>query len=165
MRAAPDASVAAGRVGVDAAGPDAEASGTIDLQTGVADLRFGGTRGASPPAEVADPGAVLDLIRGAVDIHSYGGQSIRGVATFRYEAVVNVERALVDVPAGRRAALEALTTKLGAPAFYVDVWVDGSRRIRRIQVPVAKTMQRPNSRERAKPDMITVDYFDYPEPG
>lgn len=165
VRAAPDASAAAGRVGVDAAGPDAESTGTLDLRTGVASLRFGGTVGATPPPEVTDPGAVLDLIRGAVDIHSYGGQAIRGVATFRYEAVVNVERALATVPASRRPALEALTAKLGVPAFYVDVWVDGGRRIRRIQVPVAKTTQRPSSRDRAKPDLITVDYFDYPEPG
>jgi hypothetical protein len=114
---------------------------------------------------VADPGAVLDLIRGAVDIRTYGGQAIRGVATFRYESVVNVERALASVPAGRRPALEALTTKLASPAFYADVWVDGSLRIRRIQLPVTKTTKRPGSRDQAKPELITVDYFGYPEGG
>ena len=105
------------------------------------------------------PLSVVDLVRGAVEVVSYGGTAVREASTFRYEIVIDVEAAVRATPEGRKAAVRHLADRLGAAAFYADVWVDGEGRIRRVQLPVDKTVQRPGNRDRSRPRLITVDLF------
>lgn len=161
VRAAADRTLAAGGARFEASTRAEQRAGTVDFD------------GPPPPAgrapaadqpELADPAAVVDLVRGAVAVESYGGAAVRGASTFRYEAVVNVERAVRATPPARRARVEALARALGSPAFYADVWVDGEGRLRRVQLPVEKTTERPAARSRAMPALVTVDFFDFDDP-
>lgn len=169
--AAPDRTVAAGPARFEASAPEAQRAGTIDFYAsgaaatstdGGTDTAAGASGGdASAHPELTDPRAVVDLIRGALAVESYGGAAVRGASTFRYEAVINVERAVLETPAARRPAMEAFARRLGAEAFYVDVWIDDAGRLRRIQLPVDKKTERPAARSRARPALVTVDFFDF----
>lgn len=161
VEAAADRTLATTGARFEVAAPDAQRAGEVDF------LRSEPVTGAGadgPPQghpELANPGAVVDLVRGAIEAVSYGGAAVRGTSAFRYETVINVERAVRETPPGRRAAMEAFARLLGAPAFYADVWVDGEGRLRRVQVPVEKTTQRPAQRARELPRLVTVDFFDF----
>ena len=155
--AAPDRTLAAGRAHYEAAAPGAQQKGEVAFGT-VPEV--GAEEGPAHP-ELANPSSVVDLVRGAVDAVSYGGSAVRGASTFRYETVINVERAVRETPAPRRAAIEAMARQLGSPAFYADVWIDGDGRLRRVQVPVEKTTERPATRSKERPALVTVDFFDF----
>lgn len=168
VRSAPDRTFAGGSAAVEGAAPDATSSGRVSLGPagggGTATpstLPLEGRGAAKGYPELANPLAMVDLVRGAVAVVAYGGVAVRGVSTFRYETVINVERALRSVPEGRRAEVAAVAEALGSPAFYADVWIDEQGRLRRIQVPVTKTTARPATRDRRTPKLITVDLFDY----
>ncbi len=159
--ASPDRTVAAGGASFDATAPDAERSGEVEFGSHgqVTGARDG--RNAVEHPELEDPASVVDLVRGALGSVSYGGAAVRGASTFRYETVINVERAVAETPPDGRARMEAFAAALGAPAFYADVWIDGDGRLRRIQVPVEKTTERPPDRAKVLPRLITVDFFDF----
>jgi hypothetical protein len=163
VRRAPDRTLAEGTARVEAAAPGAQSRGRLRLDE-PGQLRLAGRQAAKGYPELAHPLAVVDLVRGAVAVEPYGGIAVRGVSTFRYETVLNVERALRATPADRLPRVEAVARMLGAPAFYADVWVDSQGRLRRVQVPVVKTTQRPETRDRRTPDLITVDLFDFGTP-
>ena len=157
--AAPDRTVAAGEARFEASAPDASRGGTVDFTLDAPAVPVPG--GGTPYPEVDDPRSVVDLVRGALAAESYGGAAVRGVSTFRYEAVVNVERAVAESPPARRAVMEQFARRLGAPAFYVDLWVDDEGRLRRVQIPVEKTTERPAARSREMPAFVTVDFFEF----
>lgn len=159
VRAAPDRTFAAGSARVEAAAPDANSAGVVRFTGPSPSLALTGRGASKGYPELAHPRAVVDLVRGALDVESYGGVAIRGTSTFRYEAVVNVERAVATTPPERRGDMEAFAAMLGASAFYVDVWIDDQGRLRRVQLPVEKTTLRPGSRDRRQPELLTVDFF------
>ena len=159
--ASPDRTVAAGSAAFDATTPDAERSGRVEFG---AEARVTGPepgRSAANHPELADPASVADLVRGALASVSYGGAAVRGISTFRYETVINVERAVAETPPESRSRMEVFAAALGAPAFYADVWIDADGRLRRIQVPVEKTTERPPDRAKVLPRLVTVDFFDF----
>lgn len=157
--AAPDLTVATERARFEASAPGAVRSGEVAFAAS-------GPAGDQPPTgkfvELDDPRSMVDLVRGALAVESYGGALVRGASTFRYEAVINVERAVAETPAARRAAMEAFAQRIGAPAFYADIWVDGQGRLRRVQLPLEKTTERPEARSKRIPEFVTVDFFDFP---
>lgn len=159
--AAPDRTLAAGHARFDASAPGAVRTGEIDFGAPPAPDAAAGDGAVDGPPELAHPRAVVDLVRGALAAESYGGAAVRGASTFRYEAVVNVERAVAETPAARRPAMEEFARRLGSPAFYVDVWVDDAGRLRRIQIPMERTTERPAARSREMPAYVTVDFFDF----
>lgn len=159
--AAPDRTIDHGTAQVEAAAPDASSAGRLRLSDPGAHLQPAGPGPGHAYPELDQPLAVVDLVRGAVEVVSYGGTAVRGVSTFRYETLIDVDRAIRSTPPERREALHAFADRLPARTFYADVWVDGEGRIRRVQLPVDKTAERPGSRERAKPRLVTVDLFDY----
>lgn len=156
--AAPDHTVAAGGASFDATTPDGTRSGAVTF--GADGTASGRATGRDQP-ELSDPASVVDLVRGALSSVAYGGAAVRGTSTFRYETVINVERAVAETPTDRRPRMEAFAQALGAPAFYADVWIDGKGRLRRVQVPVEKTTERPPDRAKVLPRLVTVDFFDY----
>lgn len=159
--ASPDRTFAAGGARFDATAPDGERSGVVAFGTEGRVTDAESARKAAEHPELVDPAAVVDLVRGALASVAYGGAAVRGTSTFRYETVINVERAVAETPAERRPRMEAFAASLGAPAFYADVWIDGEGRLRRIQLPVEKTTERPPDRAKELPRLVTVDFFDF----
>lgn len=157
---AADRTIAARGAAFDATAPDAERKGQVMFDA-AADASGDGTGKAEEHPELVDPASVVDLVRGALSSVAYGGAAVRGASTFRYETVINVERAVAETPATGRARMEAFARALGAPAFYADVWIDADGRLRRIQVPVEKTTERPPDRAKVLPRLVTVDFFDF----
>ena len=155
--AAPDLTLAAGSARFEAGAPDARRVGEIDFD---APAVASGDE-ATPYPELNDPRSVVDLVRGALAAESYGGAAVRGVSTFRYEAVVNVERAVAETPPDRRAAMAEFARLVGSPAFYVDLWIDGDGRLRRVQSPRERTTERPEARSKVLPQYLTIDFFEY----
>ena len=158
---APDRTIGQGTARVEAAAPDASSAGRLRLSEAGAHLQPSGAGPDHAYPELDQPLAVVDLVRGATEVVPYGGTAVRGVSTFRYETLIDVDRAIRSTPPERREALRTFADRLPSRTFYADVWVDGEGRIRRVQLPVDKTAERPGSRDRRKPRLVTVDLFDY----
>ncbi len=161
VRDAPDRTLASGSAQVEAVAPDASSGGRLRFPGPAPELQPTGPGAGKDYPELRDPLSVVELVRGAVEVVSYGGTAVREASTFRYETVIDLEAAVRATPTARKAAVRAMADRLGEPAFYADVWVDGQGRLRRVQVPVEKTVQRPGSRDRRLPRLVTVDYFDF----
>ena len=162
--AAPDRTFRQRSAHVEAASLDARSEGRVRFAAANPPLVPTGRGAAKGYPELARPLALVDLVRGAAEVVSYGGVALRGTATFRYETVIDVGAAVRATPEERRGEVESFARSLGAPAFYADVWVDGRGRIRRVQVPEEKTTRRPGSRDRRLPRLITVDLFGFDPP-
>ncbi|MGH9166163.1 MAG: hypothetical protein ACRDZW_11740 [Acidimicrobiales bacterium] len=162
VRAAPDRTFAAGSARVEATSPDAQSRGRVAFDDPASTpLAVKGRGGAAAYPEMAEPLVLVDLMRGAVGVVSYGGVAVRGVSTFHYELNVNLARALPATPASRRDRVTALARQMGGDGFYADVWVDDAGRLRRVQVPVDKASRRQSDRNKILARLISVDFFDY----
>ena len=146
---APDKTVAAGRATVSAAGPGVVGEGTVDFTAKTSDVRVEGPKAESAGVELRDPVRVVDLVRGVVDIEPYGGAEVRGASTIKYELEVDPRRAQVE--------------GFGSRPFFADVWVDSDGRIRRVLVPTDKSKPRPKNDDPDRLDLITVDFYGFPE--
>lgn len=119
---------------------------------------FGGT----------DPTQSLDLLRGAADVEEVGPETVRGVPTTRYRAVIDLDRAIAQTPEEERAVLEQAMQGVDVDEFPVEVWLDDAGR------PVREFMEMSmdlsafgdvpdNSVAEIGPITVsmTMDYFDY----
>ena len=141
VRDAPDKTVATRRARVHAAGPGVTSDGTVDFANRRSDVRVQGPQAATAGPELRDPVVVVDLVRSVAEIEPYGGAEVRGVSTIKYELEVDYQ--------GER--------------FFADVWIDGDGRIRRVLVPTDKAKDRPKRDDPDRLDLITVDFFGFPE--
>jgi hypothetical protein len=86
----------------------------------------------------ADPSQLL-LWLGAIGpaVEKVGEETVRGVETTRYRAVVDLERLEAQPPAGRGAEwaayVQALKARLGASDVPVEIWLDGDGLLRRLR--------------------------------
>lgn len=159
--ASPDRTLTARSAGFEASAPTAIRAGRVAFDDAGAVTNQTSARNVAQHPELEDPRSMIDLVRGALAAESYGGAAVRGASTFRYETVINVERAVAETPPAGRARMEAFAQLLGSPAFYADVWIDGDGRLRRIQVPLKKTTERPEARSKRIPELVTVDFVDF----
>ncbi len=84
-----------------------------------------------------DPSQALRQLRAVGgDIETIGQEDVRGVATTRYRATVDLRRFPDLVPAGDRAAaresIDALVERMGASTVPVDIWVGEDGFVRRL---------------------------------
>ena len=159
--ASPDRTLTARSAGFEASAPSAIRAGRVSFDDAGEVIAETSARNVAQHPELQDPRSMVDLIRGALAAESYGGAAVRGASTFRYETVINVERAVAETPPAGRARMEAFAELLGSPAFYADVWIDGEGRLRRIQLPLEKTTERPEARSKRIPQLVTVDFVDF----
>ena len=154
----PELTMAAGRARVTGAGKAVIATGSIDLSTGLARMT---TEGEGRPGPfLTDPVLALDLVTGATNIKTYGGVQVQDASAFRYQVDIDPARVLATAPPERRSRLVAA---LPEGPFFADVFIDGAGRIRRVQLPIDLTAPRPMGDEKRVPDMLTVDFHDFPE--
>ena len=112
-----------------------------------------------------DPSQALDFLRAAATVTDLGPQTIDGVPTTHYHAVVNLARYAADVAPSLRAAAQQNADELehltGATQYPVDAWVDAQNRVRRLELvppPICSTSGPVRT-------TTTVDYYDYgPQP-
>ena len=89
----------------------------------------------------SDPSQELDLLRSAGQVTAVGSETVRGVATTHYHAVVDLNRYPSVVPPSLRAAalhaaavLERVT---GQSTLAADVWVDRNGLVRRLSLDLS----------------------------
>ena len=153
---APAVTAAAGRAKVASFAPALRGEGSIDLRTGVARVVVTGPGAANP--FVSEPALVIDVVRGAMRIKTYGGVGVQGVGTMRYELDVDPAKALAAAPWGRRDRLSQVLPK---EPFYADVFIDTQGRIRRVLLPVDLTVPRQYGDSKITNEEMTVDFFDF----
>ena len=149
--------IAAGTARFEVGAPRVKVEGVVDFEQGRVEI----VRPADVDLpEASDPVVALALLRGVVDVVSYGGQAIRGTSTFRYELDIAPDKAVEGAPADRRAALAAVA-EAAQGTLFADLWVDAEGRVRRIQVPLDPATPRPRGEDRYQPAYLTVDLFDF----
>jgi hypothetical protein len=89
----------------------------------------------------SNPGQELDLLRSAGQVTAVGTESVRGVATTRYHAVIDLNRYPSVVAPSLRAAAARSTAMLeretGKSTLAADVWVDRNGLVRRVALDLS----------------------------
>ncbi len=110
-----------------------------------------------------DPRKVLDYLRAVSgEIQTVGTEDVRGVATTRYSAAIDLRRYENLVPPEQRAELRSLLGQLveqsGISTFPVDVWVDEYGLVRKLAMAFSATQ--PGTTQSANASM-TFELYDY----
>ncbi len=96
----------------------------------------------------SDPTQMLQTLESESDsIQNLGAETVRGVPTVHYHAVVDLDKAARTAPAALRAAVEKsdarLVAMLGTHRMPMDVWIGHDNLVRRVayrmSIPVAST--------------------------
>ncbi|HVM40987.1 MAG TPA: hypothetical protein VM618_09460 [Acidimicrobiia bacterium] len=115
----------------------------------------------------SDPSQTLEMLRGAGDdFETIGTEEVRGVSTTHYRVTVDMAKAVAEVPAEHRAAVERamedFREQLGSTLLPMDVWLDDAGLPRRMAMDFdfsALEGVAPGSNMR-----MTIDMFDYGTP-
>jgi len=97
-------------------------------------------------SSVDDPTQYLDFLRAVADgsVKDLGPQTVNGVQTTHYQAEVDFSKLPNAVPAADRQAAQELVDEFqkraNVPDFPVDVWIDSSNLIRRLQENMTETV-------------------------
>jgi hypothetical protein len=183
---APDITLGAGTARIKINSPSATASGVVDLRnesgqlsvsapgvpkpavllisggTGyvkqVTDAGFVRLDAAVPEVlRGGDPFADIDLVRGTVHILSDGGNEVDGASTIAYTLTIDPQQALSTTPPARQAELRAVLENRTA-LFPIEVWIDSTLHIRRVEVPTDLIPTTPPTRVDRLPIASDVDY-------
>jgi len=104
-----------------------------------------------------DPRAAVDLVRGASRVTVFGGLQVQATSTIRYDVFndpVAAAQAAGPATAPRLLALAAQVSH----SIRVDVYVDGNRRIRRLEVPEDLRSATPVTRPDTNRVSATIDF-------
>jgi hypothetical protein len=109
-----------------------------------------------------DPAATVDRLRAAADpAERFGREDVRGAATTRYRATIDLRRYPARVPARERKdaarAVARLVELTGVERVPTEVWVDELRRVRRVR---ARVDGKGPAGERVELE-TTVELFDF----
>ena len=189
---APDVTLSAGTAQIRINSPNATASGVVDLRAQSGRLKVSAP-GIPKPADLlisagtgyvkqppdagfvrldaavpgvlrgGDPFANLDLVRGTVHILSDGGNEVDGASTLRYTLTIDPQQAISTTPPARQAELRAVLQNRTA-LFMIDVWIDSTLHIRRVQVPTDLIPTTPSTRPDRLPIASDVDYLAFGVP-
>lgn len=99
--------------------------------------RMLGGLGLSSFSTSTDPSQFVDYLRDvSASTKKIGGQTIRGVPSTHYHAVVDLRRYVDLVPPSQRAAaargVQTLQMALGGHTMAMDVWIDHANLVRRL---------------------------------
>jgi hypothetical protein len=111
-----------------------------------------------------EPTQLLNLLKATGQVTTLGSQSVRGVATTHYHALVDFGRIAATAAPGLRAADERFAQQLerltGSNSLPIDVWVDASQRVRRFSTQLQMCTPQGTLAE-----SVTMELFDYgPQP-
>jgi hypothetical protein len=118
--------------------------------------------GGSNPFGSSDVGAkqMLGFLKSSGQVSDLGSQTIGGVATTRYHALVDFGRYAATVAPAQRAAAQRYADTLqritGRSSLPIDVWVDAQQRVRRISVQMQMCTKQGRLNE-----SMTMNLYDY----
>ncbi len=109
-----------------------------------------GPNGAGGLADT-NPTGTLDALRGAGRVTKVGTDTLRGVETTHYRAMVDPAKALEQAPADLRSKIKQGLAMFKGP-LPVEVWVDGDGQARKIAMDI------PTPAGKAS---VTMEYYDF----
>jgi hypothetical protein len=105
----------------------------------------------------ADPSQALEFLKGAVgDMKKVGSEDVRGASTTHYRGTLDLQQASSSVSADARSAVQQAIASLGTSTIPVDVWIDGSGRMRRMKFSVD-----PDGSGPTPPGTVQFEMFDF----
>jgi hypothetical protein len=118
--------------------------------------------GGSNPFGSSEVGAkqVLGFLKSSGQVSDLGSQTIDGVLTTHYHALVDFGRYAATVAPAHRATAQryadALQRITGRSTLPIDVWVDAQQRVRRISLQIHMCTKQGHFNE-----SMTMDLYDY----
>lgn len=113
--------------------------------------------GGLGPVETAGLTAGLDYLRGATAATEVGTEILRGTATTRYRASIDLAQAAEGAPPEVAPDLQAAAAA-GTTVPDADIWLDDEGRVRRVDLTVAA------SGGGAGPTTLSVELYDFGTP-
>jgi hypothetical protein len=112
-----------------------------------------------------DPSQFLTYLRAAGTVTKVGGETVNGIATTHYRAVIDLDKVSSALPASSRSqvqsAIAGLEKTTNLHQIPVGVWVDSHNLVRRIRMAFRESLASGQSVAIA----ITIDIVDYgPQP-
>lgn len=168
VRRAAQATLAVPEATVEIAEAGETTTGVLQPRTGQADLvsrspdRSDSRTGpiGTDPLAADDPISMLHLLAGVSEADNFGGVALRGVATRRFDVVIDLEVAAARVIPERRPALAKAAAASERKEVDADVWVDLQGRIRRVQLPADLTTTTPPTVARREVlALVTLDFL------
>jgi hypothetical protein len=103
------------------------------------DLKSAGLNASSLSQSQSDPSQYLSYLAGVSDdVKVVGHESVRGTATTKYHATIDLGRALQrdDIPATLREKLTAVAPGFATAKMTTDVWIDAEGRARKMTMTI-----------------------------
>ena len=79
------------------------------------------------------PTSALSYLRGSGKVEEVGHESIDGVDTTHYKAIVDLRKAAANTDEATREALRRVIQTSGVKKLPIDVWIDGKGFVRKVQ--------------------------------
>ena len=113
-----------------------------------------------------DPRQMIDQIRAASgDVEKLGSEDVRGVATTRYRAKVDIRRYPDRLPPAQReqarVAVEKLVQQTGNDSYPMTLWIGEDDLVRRVRIEY--DFELPGQDKKAEYSM-TMEFFDFGAP-
>src|SRR5271154_4867251 len=119
-----------------------------------------GASGGPLGSSSSGPAQMLSLLKAGGALTTVGDQSIRGVSTTHYHALIDFNRYAAMLPAAERAGTERYAQLLkritGSSSLPIDLWVDSAQRVRRFSTQLHSCTARGPLTE-----SFTMDLYDY----
>jgi hypothetical protein len=104
-----------------------------------------------------DPTQSLEYLKAAGHVKEEGKQTIRGVQTTHYHAVISLEKVASEAPKQVAASVKQLIAVSGTKTVPADVWIDDKGLLRRMHYAYAISGQTLGKSKVA----LTMDLFDF----
>jgi hypothetical protein len=102
------------------------------------------------------PTSALSYLRGSGQVEEVGHESIGGVDTTHYKAIVDLRKAAANADEATREALRRVIQTSGVKKLPIDVWIDGKGLVRKVRYA-----QRIGAGQQVK---VTMNLHDYGKP-
>jgi hypothetical protein len=104
-----------------------------------------------------NPASTLDYLRAAGTVSDLGPDTVDGVATVRYQALVDLNRLASLEPGGQNAqTIATIEQATGSSTLPIDAWIDSSHLVRRLSLSL------PITRDGVTIDeSVTIDFLSY----
>lgn len=111
-------------------------------------------------SDASNPKELLGFLQASGKVSAVGSETVRGVATKRYHALVDLGHYSSTVPAHERAAAARYAKQLeritGSSSLPIDVWIDPQHRVRRVSVQLHTC-----TKESKVDETIVSELYDY----
>jgi hypothetical protein len=109
-----------------------------------------------------DPTKSMEMLQGVSDdVTEVGSEDIRGEPTTHYQATIDMDKALEQMPEDARPYAQQQMDMLGTSTLPVEVWIDEAGRLRRQRIEMDLSQMAESSPGAPTRVVTTVEMFDF----